>query len=100
MEWIPSACTLPSAQRPLRVAEFDVLFATALPRVDRPAPNRLRLTLAGARRAVVEDLIARETACCSFFTFTLEGHDELVVGVEVPAAQIAVLDALAARAAR
>jgi hypothetical protein len=26
-DWTPDACTLPTADRPLRVAEFDELFA-------------------------------------------------------------------------
>ena len=25
--WVPQACTLPTVQQPLRVAEFDGLFA-------------------------------------------------------------------------
>jgi len=102
LEWVPSACTLPTPEQSLRVGEFDDLFAAALRGVERPAPHRLRLTLGAAagRRAVVEDLTARETACCSFVTFTITpGDDELVVDAEVPAAQSAVLDALAARAA-
>ncbi|WP_433352534.1 hypothetical protein ACQP25_05150 [Microtetraspora malaysiensis] len=30
MEWTPAECTLPTEERPLRVAEFDELFASAL----------------------------------------------------------------------
>ncbi|MEV6153769.1 hypothetical protein AB0L53_25835 [Nonomuraea sp. NPDC052129] len=26
-QWVPSECTLPTAEQPLRVAEFDALFA-------------------------------------------------------------------------
>lgn len=67
------------------------------------APTRLRLVLAGAGdvRATAEDLTARETACCSFFAFTISPGDrgELLLDAEVPTAQVAVLDALAARAA-
>lgn len=92
-DWVPDACTLPTPEQPLRVAEFDALFATSLRSIDRPAPTRLRLTLADVTN--VEDLIARETACCSFFTFTLQNH---VLDVEVPPSHTKVLDALAARA--
>ena len=101
LEWVPSACTLPRPERPLRVAEFDALFAAAIRRVDRPAPHRLQLTLTDApgRRATVEELTARETACCSVFTFTLTAvGGDLVLDVEVPTPQTAVLDALADRA--
>ncbi|GAA0236950.1 hypothetical protein [Cryptosporangium japonicum] len=102
LDWAPSACTLPTPERPLRVAEFDALFAASLRRVERLAPTRLRLALAetGDIRATAEDLTARETACCSFFSFALRpGNDgELLLDTEVPASQVAVLDALAARA--
>jgi hypothetical protein len=48
----------------------------------------------------VAQLAATETACCSFFTFTLTATaGSLVLDVAVPAAQLPVLDALAARAA-
>lgn len=103
----PDACTLPTAARPLRLAEFDALFATALRGQERPAPRRLRLTLAGEQglEAAVRDLTAREAACCSFFDFTVTrteeqaGKDETVVlDIAVPAAQAAVLDGLSERA--
>lgn len=101
--WVPQACTLPTAERPLRVAEFDTLFSTALRDVHRPWPTELRLTLDGTAEvaATVADLVARETGCCSFFTFTLgrDGDDRLLLRVEVPSAHVGVLDGLHARAA-
>lgn len=33
--WAPHACTLPTEERPLRVAEFDALFAEAVKNVRR-----------------------------------------------------------------
>lgn len=47
------------------------------------------------------DLTARETSCCSFFAFAMKRHgpDSLTLDVRVPAAHVAVLDALAERAA-
>lgn len=97
-DWAPEACTLPSAERPLRLAEFDALFATATRAGERLSPHHLRLTLA-ADAAAVRDLAARENRCCSFFTFTVTElpADRVRLDVEVPAAQVAVLDALAAR---
>ncbi|WP_440063555.1 hypothetical protein [Streptosporangium sp. OZ121] len=117
MEWIPAECVLPTGERPLRVAEFDALFASALDGLERVSPTRLRLTLRGGPRAHdrtgrgdrtgrmdrleegVRDLAARETACCSFFTFTFtRDRDGLVLDVEVPAVHSGVLDGLSARA--
>ena len=98
--WAPPACTLPTAERPLRVAEFDELFAGALRRQQRLAPTRLRWQLDPAWEATARDLTARETACCSFFSFTILPIGEgLQVDVRVPAEHVDVLDALAARSA-
>jgi hypothetical protein len=100
--WVAvDACTLPTEEQPLREAEFDALFATALKRVVRPAPERLRLILdSGAVTAsAVRDLVARESSCCSFFDFRLTAAtDDLVLDVQVPAARVAVLNGLARRA--
>lgn len=102
MTWAPTDCTLPTAERPLRVAEFDELFATALRAVGRVGPTHLRLVLDGVGEVetTIRDLLARETACCSFFTFTLTrtGDDRLQLDVQVPAQYTEVLDGLAARA--
>jgi len=100
--WVRQACTLPAAERPLRVAEFDDLFAAALRDVRRLDPERLRLTLRGVPglEATARDLAARESECCSFFTFTIRRHGEnVVMDVQVPSSQVGVLDGLAARAA-
>jgi hypothetical protein len=103
MTWAPEACTLPTAERPLRVAEFDGLFASALRAQARPGPTQLRLLLDGAEQVedTTRDLIARQTACCSFFAFTLTRVPEgqLRLDVQVPASRTDVLDAIAARAA-
>jgi hypothetical protein len=98
------ACTLPTAERPLRVAEFTALFA-ALTGVDRRAPDALRLRLADRPGLAAEaaDLTARETGCCSFFDFAITGaDDELLLDVHVPDAHVDVLDGLEllARSAR
>jgi hypothetical protein len=102
VDWVGDMCTLPAAERPLRVAEFDGLFAAALREVRRVTPTRLRLVLAagGGAEERARDLAARESACCSFFTFAITRRgDALWMEVGVPAAQVAVLDGLAARAA-
>ncbi|HEY3562612.1 MAG TPA: hypothetical protein VGL05_34335 [Kribbella sp.] len=93
--WVPDACTLPTAEQPLRLAEFDQLFATYLRQANRVDDQTLDLTLDPAAHATAMDLIARESACCSFFTFTLSGALDL--RITVPPAHAAVLDGLAAR---
>src|SRR5690606_27892111 len=88
LAWIaPDACTLPTADQPLRVAEFDDLFASSASSVDRPEATRLRLALRAdpsvAARAA--DLAVRESDCCSFFTFALTvTGGEVHLDVSVP----------------
>jgi hypothetical protein len=98
------ACTLPTAERPLRVAEFTALFA-ALTAIQRRRPGALRLRLADRPGLAAEaaDLTARESACCSFFDFGItRAGGELLLDITVPDAHAAVLDGLEqlARAAR
>ena len=99
--WVPQACTLPTSEWPLRVAEFDGLFAEAARGIERVGPTRLRLELQAspqvAKRAA--ELAAAETECCSFFTFALTvTGGRLVLEVSVPGSHAGVLDGLADRA--
>ncbi|MEU8330073.1 hypothetical protein [Micromonospora sp. NPDC048839] len=100
--WVPEACTLPTAERPLRLAEFDQFCAAAVRGLDRLSAQHLRLRLDGGARTeeMARDLTARESSCCSFFTFGLSrpDPDSLSLDVRVPAAHVDVLDALADRA--
>jgi len=97
--WAPEACTLPTVDRPPRLAEFDDLFATALWEQQRMSPTELRWRLDPAAEAKARDLTGRESLCCSFFQFTFDGDgDALRLDVRVPAAYVEVLDALARRA--
>ena len=96
--WAPRACTLPTAERPFRVAEIDDLLAGAT----RHRSTRTRLVLDLEPRPEVAaraaDLVVRETGCCSFFTFELTATGgSLSLAISVPDAQAEVLDALAAR---
>ena len=103
---VPDACTLPTAEQPLRPAEFDELFATAVRRVETLTPTHVRMTFTGQARlaATVRDLTARETECCSFFTFTVTPEPAaadgaaLTLDIEVPAQYTDVLAALTQRA--
>lgn len=96
--WAPADCTLPTAERPLRAAEFAGLVREAVTGMERLDTGRLRLTLRRDRgvAARAADLAAAETECCSFFTFALTiASDSLVLDVTVPPARAAILDALA-----
>jgi hypothetical protein len=95
----PEACQLPLLEQPLRLAEFDALFARGLRAQQRLSPTMLRWIFEPGVEATARDLTARETACCSFFTFdfTVVG-DEVGVQLVVRPAQVKVLDALATRA--
>jgi hypothetical protein len=62
-DWAPDACTLPTAERPLRVAEFDGLLAVVR-RSDRPEATRLDLLLLRNVEASARDLARRESECC------------------------------------
>jgi hypothetical protein len=102
---VPDACTLPTVEQPLRLAEFDALFAAAVHQVDlvTPSHTRLRLTGDAGLAAAVRDRIARETECCSFFTFTVTPEPAgdgaaLTLDIEVPAPYTDVLAALTQRA--
>ena len=98
--WVPEACTLPTEEQPVRLQEFDQLFASALRAQARVSPRVLRWSLDPTAEGTARDLTTRETECCSFFQFTFAAAagDGLTVEVTVPAAQVAVLDALQARA--
>jgi hypothetical protein len=101
--WAPADCTLPSAEQPLRAAEFDDLFSGQVLRADRAETGRLRLELRPDREVAARAaaLAAAETQCCAFFTFTLTAATEsLVLDITVPQARADILDALADRAAR
>ncbi|WP_063037544.1 hypothetical protein [Nocardia pseudovaccinii] len=95
--WVPDACTLPTAEQPLRVAEFTDLFAAALRRVERIAPTRLRLELAASHEGTARDLAASESSCCGFFDFDFAtaGPDAIAMDIEVPASRVDVLETLA-----
>jgi len=103
MTWAPAECTLPSVERPLRAAEFDELFETALREVVRREPTVLHLVVAGSDRVATatRELVTREAACCSLFGFTLARtpDDLLQLEVRVPEGRSNVLDGLAAHAA-
>jgi hypothetical protein len=94
--WAPEACTLPTVERPLRLAEFDDLLATAVRGQRRLSATALRWDLDPAAEATARDLTRRESECCSFFTFTFRPGR---LDIEVPPAHADVLAALERRAA-
>ena len=100
----PDVCTLPTAERPLRLAEFDELFTTAVRGVEPLAPTYARFHLAGppSLADTVRDLTAREMECCSFFDFTVTpgAGEALTLDIRVPPQYAGVLAALTRRAGR
>ncbi|MEU1107203.1 hypothetical protein ABZ408_40660 [Streptomyces tibetensis] len=102
LAWVPQSCTLPTEERPLRVAEWDGLFAERLASLSRPGPLRLHLDLAGGPGVEerVRDLVEWESGCCSFLSFTVTpGEDLIGLDIAVDQQHEAVLEALAARTA-
>jgi hypothetical protein len=93
--WAPEACTLPTAERPLRAAEFDELFAVAL-KIVRSEPTRLDVALPADVEPTARNLADRESQCCSFFAFDFEPEgDGVLMHISVPPTRVRVLDALA-----
>ena len=90
---------MPTVERPLRLAEFDRLFAESVVSWSRTSATRLELTVRRDAEAVARDLAVRESECCSFFSFEFHsaGVDVVTMGVCVPLSRMDVLDALAAR---
>ena len=99
---VPESCTLPTSERPLRAAEFDALFRTAVSGQQRTAATVLELSLISEPgiAATAAALAARESQCCSFFRFVLTiAARDLQLTVRVPETNIDVLDAIAERVA-
>jgi hypothetical protein len=95
---VPESCALPTAERPLRVAEFDVLFRTAVTGQQRTAATVLELSLTSEPEvaAAAAALAVRESRCCSFFRFALTVDPrEVQLTVRVPTTHVDVLDAVA-----
>ncbi|ODT98488.1 MAG: hypothetical protein ABS81_27775 [Pseudonocardia sp. SCN 72-86] len=95
MGWAPDSCTLPTAERPLREKEFEVLFGQALAPPRRASPTRLLVRLPAEDAEAARHLSVRESDCCSFFTFAVTvSAGETLLGIEVPPHRTDVLDGL------
>jgi hypothetical protein len=100
---VPEACTLPTVEQPTRIAEWGSLFGAVLATEAVGAQQgRLVFPADSALVARARDLAARETECCSFFTFEFAqaldeaGASTMTLDVRVPPSQSAVLDAFVA----
>ena len=103
LDLVPEACTLPTADQPLRLAEFDRLFASASAAVERRGPQTARIAFPPQPQIAAQaaDLVVRETRCCSFFTFSLTATGgALHLDVTVPESQTPVLDSVVGRVER
>ena len=97
----PAECTLPTVDRPLRVAEFDELFVTAVRSITRESSVQATFELSAdpSIAATAANLTARESQCCTFWTFTLTmTGGRVTLAVQVPTRHRDVLDALVGRA--
>lgn len=97
----PEACTLPLAERPDRIAEWDALFGGRVQSVHRTSRTQTDMELEPAPSAAAEaaDLAMREAGCCSFFQFTLRAAgNRLRLTIEVPQRYADVLAGLSDRA--
>ena len=94
-------CSLPTLERPTRLAEFDALFASSARRVVRDGESaRIHLDGAAGLADRLRDLTERETTCCSFFTFTLRiDRTGTSLTVRAPADAAVSVDALFGAAA-
>lgn len=101
LDWCsPEACSLPSADQPARVVEWDALFAEAVCDVSPTAGGvRFAVDRTAARPAAVADLADRESQCCAFLVFTLHiGDGTLDLDVTSGAGHAEVVATLARRA--
>ena len=101
-EWCaPEACSLPIADQPARVVEWDTLFRTVRTIERVPGGVRFELDRLQADVAGVADLADRESQCCAFFTFGVTvASDSLTLSVDADADHAEVVEALAGRAHR
>jgi hypothetical protein len=89
----PDVCTLPLSAQPLRVADWDALFAGSV-RVVRRMPGGVEFVLdaGSASAASVADLADRESQCCAFLEFALSvrnGSLKLAVTADADHADVA-----------
>jgi hypothetical protein len=101
LDWCaPEACSLPRADQPARVAEWDALFTDAVCAVS-PIDGGVRFVVdrTVSTPAVVADLADRESQCCSFLGFTVAvGDGTLTLDVTADPDHADVVAALAGRA--
>lgn len=100
---VAEACTLPTAERPTRSAEWGSLFREVLATESVGAQwGRLVFSEDAALETRVRDLAAKETSCCGFFTFEfgegvdVAGAQTVTLDVRVPPSQSVVLDSFLA----
>ncbi len=74
----PAACTLDAGDRPARLVAWAELVARVEDREAIDGGLRLRFPPDPALAGRLGELAAREQACCSFFTFTLQPFSDAV----------------------
>jgi hypothetical protein len=97
----PEACTLPVAERPDRIEEWDALFRGHVLSVNRTSETQTTMQLEPVPWVAAETahLALREAGCCSFFEFTIRAAgNRLRLTIEVPQRYADVLAGLSDRA--
>jgi len=91
----PVACTLPGADQPGRLDEWNELLGLTLGRASVAGGVRLWFPPDPHVAGRLGDLAVREQACCSFFTFTLHlTPDAVTLDVHAPEDALQVLSGL------
>lgn len=96
---VPYSCTLPTAERPVRLDEFTELLGSARSS-ERDDLTHLTVYFDNADGLAdrARNLAARESSCCSFFDFTVAANaGDVIVGIRVPDQHSAILDSLESR---
>jgi hypothetical protein len=98
---IPIACTLQPSDARSQLSEWQEMLRRVMDGSERVSSNRLELSLLpDADIGSVVSLAQRETACCAFFSFTIEIEaDRVLLVVEVPNEAVEILDLLSSTAA-
>ena len=93
---IPIACTLSASDARSQLSEWQGILSHSVDNSERVSPNRLQLRFsADADIESVINLAQRESACCTFFSFSIEiATDHLLLIIEVPNEAVQILDQL------
>ena len=76
-DWVPAVCTLPTVEQPLRLAEFDAFFRTAVQRRSARTTT-LDLVILPESEGFARDLAERETSLLFLLRFDFDPAERMV----------------------